>query len=477
MSSEGLLGRERALELLTAAVQAARAAGADDAEASLEGGRYGFTRFAGSYFTQAGVVIEPTVRVRVALGGRVGGAMVSHLDAGALAAAARHALEVARLQSPPRTPFPGFARPDPSRTPYAARYSERTAAAGPAERADLCARLFARAAVERLVCAGAFKNGPRELAVVTLGGVAAYHALTEASLELIALDPAPGSDVSGYSHFHGGDLERLDADALADEAITQAVRTRDATSVEPGPMDVVLGPPAVAELLEWMAMTSFSARALLDEGSMLTGRTPGEPLVAPAVTIADDGGFAHPALIPMPFDAEGVTRVPVAFVREGRAGQPCSDLATAAALVQTSPAPAPASTGHASGITNDLSEGPGPAHLVFHPGDASVDELVGRIDRGLYITRFHYVNGYLDTRRAVMTGMTRDGTFLIENGKLGRAVRNLRWTESILDALSPERLLGIGRELRSSATSWSKLGQVLAPAVAVRGFRFTGRSR
>jgi predicted Zn-dependent protease len=93
------------------------------------------------------------------------------------------------------------------------------------------------------------------------------------------------------------------------------------------------------------------------------------------------------------------------------------------------------------------------------------------------VTRFHYVNGFLDTRRATMTGMTRDGTFLIENGKPGRAVRNLRWTESILDALSPARLGGIGRELRSSATSWTKLGQVLAPALLVRGFRFTGRSR
>jgi PmbA protein len=460
-------------------VAAARAAGADDAEATLEGGRYGFTRFASSYFTQAGTVIEPTVRVRVALAGRIGAVLTSRVDAASLAAAARAAIEVARAQSEPKDAFLGFARPDPGRLPYPGRFSPATAAAGAAERAEVCARLFARADAERLVCAGAFKNGPRELAVVTAGGVAVHHTLTEAGLELIALDPDPGRDASGYAHFHGGDLDLLDVEALASEAISAAARARDATDVTPGPLDVVLGPPAVAELLEWMAMTSLSARTLLDQGSLLTGRAVGEPIAATSVSLVDDGAYPHPSIIPMPFDAEGVTRVPVDFIRAGGAGRTCSDLATAAALSLASGATPGSieSSGHASGITNDLSEGPGPAHLVLHPGDLSTEELVGRVERGLYVTRFHYVNGFLDTRRAVMTGMTRDGTFLIEGGKLGRAVRNLRWTESILDALSPERLGGIGRELRSSATSWTKLGQVLAPALLVRDFRFTGRSR
>ncbi len=464
---EGLLGKDRALELLHGVVAAARAAGADDAEAALESGRSGFTRFASSYFTQAGTVIDPTLRVRVSVDGRVGAAQSSQLEPEALAQAARSALEVAHAQSPPAKAFPGFARPDPSRTPYPARFSAATAAASPAERADVCARLFARAGRQRLVCAGAFKSGARELAVVTGGGVAAYDLLSEASLELIALD----QDASGYAHFHGGDLAPLDVDALADEAISAATRARDAIEIEPGPLDVVLAPPAVTELLEWMAMTSFSARSVLDQGSFLTGRRPGEALVSPLVSIGDDGAYPHPSIIPTSFDAEGTTRVPVDFVRAGGAGQPCSDLATAAAIG------ASASTGHASGLTNDLAEGAGPAHLILHPGDATVDQLVGRVERGLYVTRFHYVNGLLDTRRAVMTGMTRDGTFLIEGGQRGRGVRNLRWTESILDALSAERLGGIGHELRSSATSWTKSGQVLAPALLVRGFRFTGRSR
>jgi PmbA protein len=461
-----LLGRDRALELLAGAVAAARAAGADDAEASLDASGFGFTRFANSYFTQAGTTVDPTVRVRVAQGGKVGAAQSSRLDVASLAEAGRAALEVARAQSAPAKPFPGFARPDASRTPHVGRWSEATAAAGPGERAQVCARLFERAAGQKLVCAGAFKSGVRELAVATAGGVAAYHALTEAGLELIALD----GDASGYAHFHSGDLAQLDADALADDAIWRAARARDAVEIAPGPLDVVLGTPALAELLEWMSMTSFSARSVLDQGSFLTGRTPGDALVSPAVSIVDDGAYAHPSLIPTPFDAEGVTRVPVAFVRAGAAGRPCSDLATAAVLGEPS-------TGHASGLTNDLAEGAGPATLVFHPGDASLDDLFGRVERGLYVTRFHYVNGFLDTRRATMTGMTRDGAFLIEHGKLGRAVRNLRWTESILDALSAERLGGIGRELRSSATSWTKLGQVLAPSLLVRGFRFTGRSR
>jgi len=98
------------------------------------------------------------------------------------------------------------------------------------------------------------------------------------------------------------------------------------------------------------------------------------------------------------------------------------------------------------------------------------------MERGLLVTRLHYVNGLLDTRRAVMTGMTRDGTFLVEHGRRGRPVRNLRFTDSLLDALSPERLGGIGDRLVPVATTWTSLGAILAPSLLLRRFRFTGTS-
>jgi predicted Zn-dependent protease len=459
-------GRTRLLELCAAAVGAARAAGADEAEASFDGAALGFTRFAGSYFTQAGQVVEPALRVRAMVEGRLGAAVTSRLDVVSLSAAARRAVEAARRQSKPERPFPGFARPDSTRVPATGRFSPATAAAGPEARAALCARLFARAAHARLVCAGALRCGPRELAVVTSNGVASFHAFTEVALGVIALD----DDASSYVSFHGPDIGALDIDELADRAVTQASRARDAIVVEPGEHDVVLAAPALAEALEWLSMTSFSARSLLDEGSLLCGRAPGSPVCSPQVNLFDDVAYDHPAVIATPFDAEGVTRRRVDFLRAGTTGEVVSDRGTAAVLGGQS-------TGHAPGVVNDLSDGPGPATLIFGPGHDSEAQLISRIERGLFVTRFHYVNGFLDTRRATMTGMTRDGLYRIENGKLGKAVRNLRWTDSFLSAFSAERLSGVGRELVSQPTSWSKLGQVLCPAVAVRGFKFTGASR
>lgn len=459
------------LDRLRAAVTAALAAGATDAEASHLGGTMGVARFAGSSFTQTGVIEERMTRVRVAVGARVGAATTSSLEHEELTATAHLALELARSQ--PETPgFPGFARPEestpgPAVAAGAAAYAPQTAALGPDGRAEICARLFAYARREGLVCAGSLVTAPREIAVVTAAGVARHHAYTEVSLTLICHDPPGAGDGSGYASFYGSDVDRLDPDALATEAIWRAIRSRNAIDVEPAPMDVVLCPPALAELLEWMSMTSFGARAVLDGTSLLSGRE-GTRVCGEEVTIRDHAAFPHPDLVSAPFDSEGTTRRAVTLIDRGVARRPVTDRVTAARLGTTS-------TGHAAALVGDLTEEPLPSNLIFEAGDATLDELCGRVERGLFVTRFHYVNGLIDTYRAVMTGMTRDGTFLIEEGKLGRAVRNLRFTDSVLEAFS--RIGGIGRELVSSRMHWSPSGQTLCPALLVRGFRFTGRQR
>jgi len=248
------------------------------------------------------------------------------------------------------------------------------------------------------------------------------------------------------------------------------VRSRTPIALDPQPLDVVLSPAAVAELLEWMALTSFSSNTVVDGTSFLCGNE-GKPICDPRVTIVDD--CRHPGAPSMaaPFDPEGAPRRRVHLIDRGVAGRPLLDLAGAAQLADER-----GSTGHAAPLAEDLTEGPLPANLVFEPGDQTLDELVAGIERGLFVTRFHYVNGLLDTRRAVMTGMTRDGTFLIEEGRVGRAVENLRFTESILAALSPERLGGIGKALHARAAHWLSGGVFLCPALLVRGFQFTGRS-
>ncbi len=459
------------LEQLEAAVRAARQAGADDVEVSHEGKILGTTRFGCSRITQAGAMVERQTRVRVALGERVGAARTSGLDPAALAEAARQALDAARL-SPPQPGFPGFGRSSGSSLITDAGITA-TAEFTPADRAHILGATFARGAKDNLECAGSFSTMAREVAVATSGGVAVAHRSTEAQLSIIALTPGgPGGDSSGHAVYHGGDVTTLDARAMAERACDTAVRSRDPIDLAPDAFDVVLSPPAVAELCEWLAMTSFGARNVLDGMSFLGGHT-GEAICAESITISDEPHFAHPSAVPSPFDAEGVARQRVLMIDRGRAGLPVSDLTTAVKLAATGDARG--STGHAPPFTTDLSDGPIPANLVFHPGVDSVDDLVARVERGLYVTRFHYVNGLLDTRRATMTGMTRDGTFLIENGRVGRGVKNLRFTESILDALN--RVGGIGQELCAVPTSWAGHGAYLCPAILLRGFRFTGKSR
>ncbi len=472
---------DQVLTRLHTGVKDALAAGADEAEVSHANRTMGFTRFANSYFTQAGIFVEPVTRVRVLTAGRVGAATTAGTDREALAHAARTALEIARHQ--PKSNFPGFSRdrippsnpPDSPgfstqpRTPPELRsaHDEKTAACSPAERAEPLAAAFARAARDKLVCAGSFFTGPRESAVVTSGGVALYDRATEVSVVLIALD----GDASGYTAWHGPSIAGLSRDggvaALADDACDKATRARDPIELPPGPIDVILSPNAVAELLEWMAIASFGGQSVLDGTSFLAGEE-GEPLCDQAVTVVDDAAFTHPHAIPVPFDPEGVRKRRVVLIDHGRRGEPLTDLQTGARLGVPS-------TGHAGPISTFFTEGPLPANLVMLPGDATQADLLSRTERGVYVNRFHYVNGLLDTRRATMTGMTRDAAFLIEHGRLGRAVKHLRFTESMLEAWS--RLGGVGRDLHGVAAHWTGHGSYLCPSILVRGFHFTGRSR
>jgi len=466
-----LHGEDRLGSVLAGALRAAREAGAAEAEASYEGGALGVTRFAGSYFIQAGEVVEGRARVRVAIDGRLGAATTGMIDAEGLAEAAQRAVDIA-AHRPGRAghTFAGFARRSEQPPLAAGRYLEGTAQVSPAERARRLARVFRRAVADDLLCAGSFATGPTELAVATTAGASAYAACTEALLELVAQNG--GGEASGYAVFYGPDVDALDDAGLADEACGTAARARQVVEIEPGPMDVVLAPAAVAEALEWMAHTSFSARALLDGASLLAGRE-GQPLCAPEVTVRDDAGFAHPQALPLPFDSEGTVRRAVTFIDRGRGGEVMRDLGTAAKLGEPGGPPV-RSTGHAPSLADEMADGPVAANLVMLPGETPAAQLVGRVERGLYVTRFHYVNGYLDPRRAVMTGMTRDGTFVIEDGRLGAAVRNLRFTESFLEALG--RVGGVGRELACVPSRASSIGSVLCPTLLVRGFHFTGGS-
>lgn len=449
-------------ELLDA-LDAALAGQAGELELSASAARVGTTRFANSRVTQTGDVEEVVVQARVAEGGRLGAARSSALDAASLRALIAQARAIAAAQKncapvAPPAPFDDGREPAPR---CEDAWDEATARAGAGERARLIAPAFRRAAADGLDAAGLAAIAEVARAVATSRGARRAHRFTAARLDVIASH----ATASGRASRYAAALAPVDgaAAALADDAAARALRGRDPIELEPGAYDVILEPPAVAELLEWLALTSLGARSVEDGSSCLAGRA-GERLTG-EVTLYDDATSGEDGCPRAPFDAEGTPARRVTFIERGVARGWAHDRESAARA-------GAASTGHAAPLGGDLFEaGPTPAHVHLAGGDDDEAALLARVERGLWVSRFHYVNGLLDTRRALMTGMTRDGLFLVENGRLGRGVRNLRWTESLLAAF--ERLGGVTRA-RQVIPAHLTDSVFVCPTLLLRAWTFSG---
>jgi predicted Zn-dependent protease len=441
--------------------------------------RLAVLRFANSAPTQAIQADEPIVRARVVLGARIGTARGVDLGKDAIVDLCRTAADIARVapESPAFTGLPSAAVGEAPAHPVAVEQAELVAI-DPEPHADLLLRLAAAADRAAATAAGVIEADTEHIAVASSLGIRRFCSRDAMRVELILSGPTRGGrGPSGHASFYGPSTTAVDAEALAERAADALARSTATVTVEPGPLDVVLGPVALAELCEWMALASFGARSMLDGSSLCAGRV-GEVVSGPAVTLYDDGPDASDGAIPLPFDGEGTSKQRVLLLERGRCLGVVSDSITAAAL-----GGAP-STGHAALATEDpsLFGGPMPQSLFFAAGDVAPhgngdgngeDALCQRVERGLYIPRFHYVNGLLDTRRALTTGMTRDGACLIEHGRKTRGIGNLRFTDSLLEAFA--RIDGATRARRACAPHLLS-GPVVAPAVLIRGFRFTGQS-
>jgi predicted Zn-dependent protease len=439
-------GGERLLEVAEAALGVA---GADDVEALVARQAGGLTRFASSRIHQSAWREDLSVRVRVVVdGNRVGTATVHDADPAAVRAAARRAAEVAQ-KMPPDTGYPGM--PGPADYPRAGRYDGPTAAADPGTRAGLVAGVIRRLPAG-VTAAGACETRELEIAVANARGVRAAGATTAASFSLLA-DAGSGT---GWAEGTEPALADLDVAALGERAARKAVDSREPRDLAPGIYPVVLEPTAASVLVRWLGWLGFGAKAYDEGRSFLVGRL-GQRVCSPLVTIVDDA--AAPDTIGVGFDFEGVPRRRVTLIDQGVAASLVYDF-RAAARHGVEP------TGH--GLPAPSAEGALPMHMAMQPGQTSQAELVAGLERGLLITRFHYTNlvNLMDT---TVTGMTRDGTFWIEDGQVVAAVRNLRFTQSILEALSAIRAVGSETEMAIE----DGYGAARAPALAIDRFAFS----
>jgi PmbA protein len=438
---------ERLLETAEAALGVG---GVDDVEALVMRRAGGLTRFASSRIHQSAWREDLSVRLRVVVdGNRVGTATVHDADPAAVRAAAGRAAEVARTM-PPDPGYPGM--PGPAAAyPRAGRWDGATAAADPATRAELVAEVVGRFPAG-VTAAGACETRQLELAVANARGVRAAGATTAASFSILA-DAGSGT---GWAEGTEPALTDLDVAALGERAARKAVDSRNPRDLAPGTYPVVLEPNAASVLVQWLGWLGFGAKAYDEGRSFLVGRL-GQRICSPLVTVVDDATAAD--TIGVGFDFEGVPRRRVTLIDQGVAAGLVYDFRTA-----TGHGVEP--TGH--GLPAPSTEGALPLHLAMLPGQTPQAELVAGLERGLLVTRFHYTNlvSLMDT---TITGMTRDGTFWVEDGMVVGAVRNLRFTQSILEALSAVR--AVGRETEMAAEDG--YGAARAPALAIDRFAFS----
>ena len=457
----------KAVELLSLCKDALAAAGEREVEVFARASDRGFARFAGGELGQHMQLVEPQATVRVAHGTRLAEATTNLLTRDALVLAIRDAARRARLV-PETEGFPGFAAQDEPTGESPPRFAASTAECTAEERVALLAPVLGSVRDAGLVSAGMLETTRVAQAVATTRGCARAHDATLASFKVWALETPGAGGAAGFGGHVHRDVGALDLAAQTERAIRIAKMSRGATSLDAGSYDVVMEPEAVSELLEWLGVIAFGAPEVEQGTSPVAGRK-GEHVTGAAITIHEDPLDASDLGLAAPFDREGVWRRRVTVVERGVAREVVYDRTYAARMNSRS-------TGSAMQPDFGSSGGVGLTALSLEGGTAaSVEELIAGIDRGLYVCRLHYVNGLLEPRRAVMTGLTRDGLFLIEKGKIKRPVGNMRFTDSFLEGLA--RVDGMTRARTAVPTWWSANGACVVPALRMRAFRFNGKSQ
>jgi len=452
-----MYGQVRALQLLK---QVLTLVPADEAEAILLIEDQALTRFANSAIHQNVAQQNARLVVRAVADGGVGVAITNRLDDRGRRWVANQAAASARLQ-PPNPEFPGLPKggaPRPATTFY-----EATAAVSADRRAEAVKGLVQAAARLGFTATGAYGIDVDELAIANTSGSAAYAPLTLASLRVV-VDANPPQGIgflTGYADAISRDAAQIDVQAVGERAVAKCAMNRSPQPLPPGGYVTVLEEIAVAELLHFLAQHGLSAQAAQEGRSFAVGKM-GKQVASPLLTCWDDA--ADPRGLAQPFDWEGVPARRLSLLEAGvLCGLAYDSRSAAKEGIE--------STGHAPpSALIPWSVAPVPTHLFIEPGSVPRRQLIAEVERGVLVTRFHYTH-CPDPQRIVATGTTRDGTYWIEEGRIVGALRNLRFTQSVLDAFSNIEALGDTAELHRD---WWSTAAHHVPPMRVRDFQFTG---
>ena len=449
-----MIGREKALKTLKKLV---RQSAADQTEALLLTEDSSLTRFTPTSIHQHMAERNGTLVLRVVLGKQVSVVTTNILTPPSLKAALDRATSLARLM-PPNEDFRSLPAPGPSAE--IKTFFESIRHLTPRKKVKVVEEVMALVKEKGCRASGAFSHGEVEVAVVNSLGVEAYQRYSDLFFHLIVQDEKS----TGYSSFVSRNPGQLQVEPLVRGAISKVSRGNP-LEMEPGDYEVILEPDAVHELLAFLGYLGFHALSVQEGRSFLCNRF-GQKLVDEKVTVYDDGLDPHG--LQVPFDFEGVPKKKVVFIEKGMVKEVTHDSFTAGREGKES-------TGH--GLIPPNTEGPVPINLFMEGGNSSLEEMVRTVRRGIYVTRFHYTN-VVEPMKAVITGMTRDGTFLIEDGEIKNPIKNLRFTQSILDALSGVKAISKERKICSGGSVYGRrfVTGTVAPALLIDRFHFSGVS-
>ena len=434
--------------------RALRVADADEADAAFMSSDHAITRFASSQIIQNMAEESASLTLRVILDGAMGVATTTAFDDEEIARTVALAREAAK-HSKPVVGFKGLYRGGADSPPMPD--ADKTAAPP----APMAKALSLRAMFDRqkaVQFAGVYSTGTASVTVGNTHGVRRQATMTDADATVIAISPSG----SGYATRRARSAEGVDLADLGAEATLKATLAADRVEdLTPGAYDVILEPPCLAEVFEWMNMIAFTGQSFEDGSSFFVGNI-GKRALGENFTLVDDA--LDPDFLPFPFDIEGLPKRVVPLVERGIIRTPALDKAWADRLGLEPTA----SAWHLGSPEHGVA-----FHLSMAGGDATREEMIASTKHGLWITRFNYVNGLLEPKTALMTGTTRDGTFLIRDGEVVARLPNLRWTQSMVDAFS--NIESLSTERRIVGTWYNMFGGTLAPTVKIRGWNITGK--
>ena len=449
-----MYGRSKIHKMLKLALSVSKA---DQTEVFITAEDSALTRFANSYIHQNVAQRNGIISVRSIIGKKIGLSSSNILSDESIKKTVSQAYQIAKLQKE-NPDFISLPEPGKPIREIPGLYIEATAKYTPAQRAEAVMKICRQAEKQDAKAFGAFTTGTVEVGLTNSLGVMQYNCSTDANINTVVMTDSG----SGYGQAAARDVQDINFDVIAQKAVKKAVDSRNPVDITPGKYPVVLEDMAVYTMLEFMNYTGFSAMAV-QEGRSFIGLNMGREVVDSKITIVDDPyntkGFAFP------FDFEGVPKQKVVLIDQGIARGVVYDSYTANKEKRKS-------TGHAL---------PAPAYfpmalnLEMKGGQSTLEEMISSTEKGIYITRFHYCN-LIDPMQVSLTGMTRDGTFLIENGKITKPVKNLRFTESVIKTLSNVSAISKKANLVTEDNGYGNrfATGMLVPAIKLESFNFSG---